>query len=329
MGDDSRILRETTEGILRDHLGEGRPRTGGWSPELWRALKAAGLPDLFLTDGLSGADIWAVLSALGRTAAPAPIAEHMLARRLQQGHGLESDADVLTLATGTSGGAGPLRLPGGDHAQAALAILTGEAGPALVLIPVDGLGLETAPSPGADPVVQLAADDPALFTAARAGTNDADILVRQGAILRSVQMAGALERVLELTTGYAQERVQFGRPLTKFQAIQHELAELAEETALAVAAARRALDLLDAPDALFEIAAAKSQCGEAATRAAALAHQIHGAMGFTAEYELHQLTRRLWAWREEFGSEAWWQRRLGAEVARAGADALWPAIAGA
>ena len=66
--------------------------------------------------------------------------------------------------------------------------------------------------------------------------------------------------------------------------------------------------------------------GEAAGTGAAIAHQVHGAMGFTYEHSLHHATRRLWSWREEFGNEAVWAARLGRMVAERGADGLWPFI---
>ena len=74
------------------------------------------------------------------------------------------------------------------------------------------------------------------------------------------------------------------------------------------------------------MAVAKARAGEAAGRAAEIAHQVHGAMGFTHEHALHQSTRRLWSWRDEFGNESFWQQRLGRAVAAAGAAALWPRI---
>ena len=74
------------------------------------------------------------------------------------------------------------------------------------------------------------------------------------------------------------------------------------------------------------VAAAKLRAGEAAGAVAAIAHQVHGAMGFTLEYPLHRLTKRLWSWREEYGDETYWGIELGRTMARAGAEGLWPAI---
>ena len=58
-----------------------------------------------------------------------------------------------------------------------------------------------------------------------------------------------------------------------------------------------------------------------------VAHQAHGAIGFTKEHVLHRFTRRLWAWRDEFGGESEWAFALGEMVARNGPDSLWPLVA--
>jgi acyl-CoA dehydrogenase len=121
--------------------------------------------------------------------------------------------------------------------------------------------------------------------------------------------------------------VQFGRPIAKFQAVQHNLAMLAGEVAAASAAADIAAEACADGIALAPVAIAKVRGGEAAGTGAAIAHQVHGAMGFTYEHSLHHATRRLWAWREEFGNEAQWAARLGRLVATRGADELWPFVA--
>ncbi len=153
-----------------------------------------------------------------------------------------------------------------------------------------------------------------------------------GAAVRAMQMAGALQSMLDRSVAYAKERVAFERPIGGFQAVQHNLARLAGETAAALAAAGSAADAIatepEFNDAVFlEVASAKIRVGEAAETGAAIAHQVHGAIGFSREHVLHRYTQRLWAWRDDFGSESQWAARLGAHVARNGADALWPALA--
>jgi Acyl-CoA dehydrogenase, C-terminal domain len=147
-----------------------------------------------------------------------------------------------------------------------------------------------------------------------------DELYRRGALMRSVQLVGALRRVRDLTVVYASERQQFGQPLNRFQAVQQAIAELVSETALAGAAAEAAA----AEPGEWQIASAKITCGRAAGRVATIAHQVHGAIGFTYEHPLHHFTSRLWQWRDDFGTEAEWAERVGHSVARAGADAAWP-----
>jgi acyl-CoA dehydrogenase len=151
-------------------------------------------------------------------------------------------------------------------------------------------------------------------------------LYSMGAALRVMQMAGALEAVLHMTVEYAQHRRQFGRPIGKFQAIQQSIAVMAANVATAISAADSFGENIATAQGRFNIAAAKLRVNEAATVAARLAHQVHGAMGFTQEYGLHFLTKRLWSWRDEFGNENVWGRTLGDEVCRRGADRLWDFI---
>jgi len=126
-----------------------------------------------------------------------------------------------------------------------------------------------------------------------AGDHDAPLL--EGALSRSLLIAGALERILGMTVEHCRTRTQFGRPLAAFQAIQHALAQLAEESAAATAISRRAAACMDGPFAPLAVAAAKLRTAGAARRAADIAHQCHGAIGFTAEYPLQVSTRSLLA----------------------------------
>jgi len=79
----------------------------------------------------------------------------------------------------------------------------------------------------------------------------------------------------------------------------------------------------------LSIAMAKSRAGEAAATVAGMAHQVHGAIGFTFEHTLHHFTRRLYAWRDEFGTEAHWSGWLGARFIAGGDKAFWPTVTAA
>lgn len=155
-------------------------------------------------------------------------------------------------------------------------------------------------------------------------------LYHLGALLRCAQTAGALDRLVELSVRYTTEREQFGRPISKFQVIQHDIAQLAEQAAAVNCAAEAAARALDhegsSDDALFEIAAAKLRANMAIAQATGIAHQVHGAIGFTEEHQLHRFTRRLFAWRSEYGSDRFWANLLGQWCLDARPEGLWQTI---
>jgi acyl-CoA dehydrogenase len=158
-------------------------------------------------------------------------------------------------------------------------------------------------------------------------------LRRRGALTRIVLMAGASDRIRDITVRYTGERHQFGKPIGRFPGVQQHVVNVAQQAAMLemaadlICATAAADPGLAGQAAAFQLAAAKSIAADAATIATAAAHQAHGAMGMTQEYPLHFLTRRLWAWTREYGTGTQSADELGAIVAAAGADALWPAIA--
>jgi acyl-CoA dehydrogenase len=179
------------------------------------------------------------------------------------------------------------------------------------------------------PRANLAGDarDTVVFEDARAQPGagvEPDELLLRGALTRIALIAGALDRVYELAVRHAGERRQFGRPIGAFQAVQQHLVTIAQQAALAGAAAATTARRPGG----FEIAAGKLLANRAALSAGRAAHQVLGARGTTREHPLGQLTCRLWAWRSEYGDEHRWSTTLGAAVARAGADSLYPAITG-
>jgi acyl-CoA dehydrogenase len=152
-----------------------------------------------------------------------------------------------------------------------------------------------------------------------------------GAFIRVAQAAGAMDAALAMSIDYVNTRQQFGKPLGKFQAVQQVLAIFATEAAavnVAGAAAATALDRAggDANAALFEIASAKLRTNKAIGQATSIAHQVHGAIGFTQEYELHKLTGPLLDWRSDHGNDAYWADVLGAMASKLGGAGLWQEV---
>lgn len=346
MSDDTdNIIVDTATRIFQDLCEPNtvnEAENGIWPKALWAALEEAGLPLTWVPEELGGAgaalsDGFAVLRVAGRFAAPVPLAETLIAGWLLSQAGIPVPNRPLTIAPVHADGRIMLG-PGGTLSGRArrvpfarnaghIAVLAQHSGaPAVALVAAAALPLGEAASLAGEPRDDISFDG-VTPEAVRPVSLDQDRLVAFGAAVRVQQMAGALEKVLEQSVQYALDRVQFGRPIAKFQAVQHNLATLAGEVAAASAAADAAAEACALPEiAMGEIAIAKVRCGEAAGTGAAIAHQVHGAMGFTYEHSLHHATRRLWSWREEFGNEAVWAARLGRMVAQRGADELWPFI---
>lgn len=148
----------------------------------------------------------------------------------------------------------------------------------------------------------------------------------RGALLTASAMSGAMARILEIVADHATTRNQFGRPLSKFQAIQHQLAEAVSTLTVTEAALAGALDAEDRGCGRTLLwSAAKAQAGAAATKVAATAHQVMGAIGFTEDHELHHFTKLLWQWRDSWGRQAECELTIG-QAACADPNGLWAFI---
>ena len=165
------------------------------------------------------------------------------------------------------------------------------------------------------------------------GDLEADARRLRGALMRAVQMTGAMDSAVDLTVRHAAERKQFGRPLAAFQAVQHLTADTAAEAALARAATDAALGQAVATQfagdgLLFSIAVARSVCGHCGSAVVRNAHQVHGAIGTTREHVLHRVTMPILAWTNDFGSVAEWDALLGQATRDAGDVGLWEIVSG-
>ena len=348
MAESENIVVETAEKIfadLADAQTINRDKKGAWKAPLWQALSEAGLPlawvdEEFGGSGASLADGFAVLNAAGRHAIAVPLAETMLAGWLLAQAKISSPEGEMTVvpaspkdritqnADGTLSG----RARGVPFAKEAkcFAVLAGNV---IALVDATKCRIEAGLGLGGDnsDTVTLDKVEPKATKPAPKGFDQTQLML-MGGVVRSLQIAGALEAMLEITVRYSNERVAFEKKISKFQAVQHNLAKLAGESAAALAAATSAADTLanakSFDDAAFlEAAAAKIRCSEAAEKGGAIAHQVHGAIGFTSEHILHRFSLRALAWRDDFGSESYWAVELGKLVANRGADELWPLVA--
>ncbi|SFL36545.1 acyl-CoA dehydrogenase family protein [Geodermatophilus ruber] len=350
---DQDLVVETVRDILSAHepfvLTPERP----WDAELWSTLAEAGLTGVGLPEQAGGsggepADAVAVVRTLAAGAAAVPVAEQLLVAGpalVAAGLDLPPVDQPLTVAVEgavhaepVDDGDGPGRwtLTGtatdvawagvARHVAVLAAAPAGIEGAVLALVDAAGLAGSEARNLAGEPrgslVLGGAPATGALLPPARAARVRARF-----ALARAVQLAAALEQVLAWTVRYAGERQQFGRPLAKFQAIQMQLAQMAGEVTATGALVDAAVQALDrGEDVVLPAAAAKVRAGAAVEPVARLAHQVHGAIGFTQEHKLHHLTRRCWSWRDEAGSELTWARVLGVGLLADGGDALWPAL---
>jgi acyl-CoA dehydrogenase len=346
------IVAETAERIfadLADAQTINNDKEGRWKAPLWQALTEAGLPLSWIGEdcggsGVSLAEGFSVLSSAGRFAVAVPLAETMLAGWLLAQAKIASPDGAMTVAPaspkdrialnadGTLSG----RARGIPFAKAAkhIAVLaSGGSGLSISLVDAASCRIEQGLNLASDAsdIVTFNNVQPIAIKPAPKGFDQTSLML-MGAVARSLQIAGALESMLDISVRYSNERVAFEKKISKFQAVQHNLARLAGEAAAALAAASSAADTIanctSFDEAVFlEAAAAKIRCSEAAEKGAAIAHQVHGAIGFTIEHILHRYTLRALAWRDDFGHESYWAVELGKMVAARGADELWPLVA--
>jgi acyl-CoA dehydrogenase len=308
----------------------------------WQNLEETGLSRLTSTPDLGAgpAEAAIVLRGTARHAVAGPVAEtDLLGAWLAGEAGIdlpESGSLTIALADGTVDGG---RITGTAHSvpwthAATRLVLAVRAADKLYVTAVspgdvsvtDGHNLGGEPRD--DVEFALPAED---FAQLDAGV--AEELTRRGAWARCVQCVGALDAAAELTVAHTRERVQFGRPLSKFQAVQHALAQMAGEieraraaTELAVAAAT---DYgFDSPQTDYAVTVAKVVLGRVAPAVVTVAHQLHGAIGVTIEHPLWSSTNRAHSWIDEFGSTGHYARRLGRLTLDNGQDAgeLWDVL---
>jgi len=324
------LIVDAVERFLAEQCPSERVRQieqGGSPDALWSELAELGLPDLLLPEEKGGAaasmqTAARVFDACGAAALPVPLAFTAWLRGLLYRAGIELPPGPVTLAK-MSGEAGAPRCQRVPFAATARWVLAwGDDGARL--LPVAQAEVIGSTSGNANTLRRdLAWPDPSAAIALDMSRDwQAD-----GALATAAMLAGAARRCLEITVDYANTRAQFGRPIGKFQAIQHQLSVVAEEVFAMRMAAQQAFAGYDhgasaSPgihaeethanrDAQLRVAMAKGRASEAARTVAALCHGIVGAIGITDEFALHLFTRRLLEWRQDFGGETPWYERVG------------------
>ncbi|HEY2261638.1 MAG TPA: acyl-CoA dehydrogenase family protein [Streptosporangiaceae bacterium] len=380
------LLRATVADLLNEHCTAERVAAASgdsWDAArwqtLWQALESTGLTLVGTPEeaGGSGGDLAAaadIAVAAGAAAAPVPLAETLAAGMVLARAGVDIPSGPLTLAVAADPDVALRRVPYGRWGTTVAVGLdrddtdpdTGapDSGAPVFGTRVLGTGvvgtggggewLAVASRPARVQAGRNLAGEPrdevelgaeAEFRPVPAGTADyTRSLLR---LFRSLLIAGAAQRALDLTVAYVNEREQFGRPLARFPVVQQEIARMAGEVALITAATQAAIAA--GPDAgtgagtgggtgtatagggaMSAVLAAKAQASHGAGTVAAIAHQLHGAIGTTEEHRLRLTTTRLWSWRDEDGPAAECFTELGRAALGAAhrGGGLWPWLTG-
>ncbi len=342
-------LSNIVSGTAAKVFADARP-SDDFDTALWAGITDAGLDRVLLPEALGGAgDAFeaavAIARAAGAAAASVPICETIVANWALAAAGLAVADGPKALVAATSSGAGgegtvrldisgrlawsgPLNIAWATEAVETVCIVPGmRPGDFVVRLPKDFPDTSATTLAG-EPCLLVTCPSAGLAVEALPLGGAPEQALAIHAVLQAAAMSGAMQSISTMTIEYANTRRQFGRPIGAFQAVQHMAARLAQEAAATEAAVAVAARELGGAQALWAAAVAKGRASEAAGKVAALAHQIHGAIGFTMEHALQRYTRRLWAWREQGGSEAYWYDRIGRAACIAGRDGLWPGITG-
>jgi acyl-CoA dehydrogenase len=308
---------EAIEEILRDQCTPAVVRAieAAQSPAaLWSAVADAGFLELLTPEadggaGLSLAELFPILTTLGRHAMPVPLAQSIVSRAMLVGKA-EIPGGMLTLAPALRRmDDGRIVCPLVPFGMLADYVLAEEGDSLLILSCAAAVRTSTGVHGSQIASMTWAAGARCERLPQAGGT-----LAAFGASVHAALLAGAMQRVFDMTLQYANDRSQFGKSIGKFQAIQHQISVMAEHVAAASIAAEAAFQSDTGLPAALAAAIAKSRASEAVQLVASTAHAVHGAIGVTEEYDLQLFTRRLHDWRMAHGSEMHWDLIIGRAV---------------
>jgi acyl-CoA dehydrogenase len=342
------MVVETVERLLTDVSTQDEvehAEASGWSQATWQALAEAGFAWVGIDDAKGGSggslhDLAAILRSVGAHAASVPIAETamlggwMLA---EAGLPLPDGPVAVTETTGAIAIDGKLVLDKpvawARHADRIVTLLPiADDGIHLVSLRPDQVTITPGGNLAGEARDGVVVDAPSSdwdtvrISDGRSLGEPWNTIRLRGSLSRTLLAAGALATMSQMSIDYTNERRQFGKPVATFQAVQMHLVTAAQCAVKAQMAADIAVRALECGGGRHEIAAARVIVDDAITVGTRAAHQAHGAMGVTREYPLHQLTRRLWSWRQEWGTTRQWRRELGSTVVARGADELFDLV---
>jgi len=350
LSEEQELLQETVRGyvagecppdVLRKHFDAGT----GFDESLWRGLGEIGVAGLALPDEFGGAGLeWLdqalVAEVIGEGGLPVPVLGHALASRaiLLGGSDAQKAKWLPALASGEAIGAiafaeeGDAWEPENFTARIASGALTGrkkyatDAGEAtLFVVGVEGGGLVVVERGASGFVIErvgsidhtrqlgdLAFANTPCEPLANSSIEIARAVRDAGLVLLAADAFGAASRLVAITTEYAKTRQQFGQPIAQFQAVKHQLADLATQLECARGLlwyAGHAIDQLP-KESMRQAALAKSHVCDVAAWIGREAIELHGGLGFTWECDVHIHLKRAMFDRSYLGTPEHHRRRI-------------------
>jgi len=350
MSEEGQFFADMMDRLCQEHCLQAvieSAEEGVFPEQLWGEFQGLGIPLMMTPEEQGGVDasvpdICAVLRVAGRYAVPAPILETVLANAALSRAAIKISDGPLALVFGDKTIGEMLRQSKGEslgdrisfrkvawakEVQSIVIVASSSSGVVVGAMDSKTCNFESVPAMSREPRYKISCGRASVKTGFVDDDGFSDEMFRAAALCRSAQMIGAIEWTLDTTVSYGMERSQFGRPITKFQVVQHQLAELASSLAAASALFNAAVDQFENDSGL--VAAARARLGDSVDTAVSISHQLHAATGFSREYGLNFRTRRLMQWRDEFGSTEYWRRRVGESLLGARYEEVWERMIGA
>jgi alkylation response protein AidB-like acyl-CoA dehydrogenase len=332
--DEQRLFQKTMRELLAKECPPARVRAAwssesGRSRELWRALADNGVVGLTVPaewGGLGGNELdWVLLlEEAGAAALPEPLAETMAVGVPLLARAPRADLAERWLRRVAAGEARLTvgfidQLPFVPDAHVADLLLLGH-GDALHAVERSAVQLEPQASVDGARRLFRVTWEPSLETVLAAGDAAASLRAYafdRGALATAAQLLGLAHKLISVTVDYVQVRRQFGQPVGSFQAVKHHLVDALVKLEFARPLVYRAADSLargaDAEPSTH-VSMAKAAAAEAALKAARVALQCHGAIGYSFEHDLHLWMKRAWALAVAWGDAAWHRARVGTAI---------------
>lgn len=328
-----RMLKENIDKDLVDTVEQGK-----WAPEVWNLFEENGMTIVAVSEENGGAggdleDLLNIVRLTGKYAAPIPFMETTLANYLLEYTNLQVVEDLatymlaanqaFTLEDGKLSGEA-IHIHWARHTKHLVTLANSAEGTHLVEVELSQAEITPSTNLASEPRDTVKFHNATVSqVSAVLPFDEIHAMTILETAFQLALMAGAIDKINDLTIQYTKEREQFGRPIHRFRLVQQHIVYLAGETAVALAAFNNVTDALLTDSHTSEVAYARIRFEEAIQAVTTISHQVHAAIGTTHEHSLHQYTRRLWSWRDEGANTSYWTDVVATQLLEISGDSLW------